>query len=416
MIKRLLGKGELALMWQFYLALFVFYATDATGFIWVIYFLQQGFTFTQVSITIAVLYLGTALFEIPTGAVADSVGRKKSVIFGFVTAGFCWLLVPFAASSFLLLCLLLLVCAIATTFTSGADVAWMVDLLRSKGKSKYTPTFFMHLRSVSSVGLFFAGILGTILIGRIGMDWLFYAAGSGTILAGIILIFGNEEHFKRKAQSTASMLSEAVQNSKKALKFTLNHRIVLLLTLGAFFYTLSGVAYVGWQPYFIEQGIKLEYLPLIGSVGAIIGAITPQLYRKINKSNKKPSAFLAYSLALECLLLLLILLIAGPIFALFVYLMSSYGIRNTFGPVSEAYFQRFLPSRIRATVTSTRAMIMGIPGIIAFVAGGVLADFFGARNVIALSGLVMLPSVFLYYFAKAKRRGKGIVPKGIGIR
>jgi MFS family permease len=51
----------------------------------VIYFLQKGFTFTQISITASFIFIGITLFEIPTGAIADSIGRKKSVIIGFLT-------------------------------------------------------------------------------------------------------------------------------------------------------------------------------------------------------------------------------------------------------------------------------------------------------------------------------------------
>jgi nitrate/nitrite transporter NarK len=40
---------------------------------------------------------------------------------------------------------------------------------------------------------------------------------------------------------------------------------------------------------------------------------------------------------------------------------------------------------------------------VAFLSAGILADLFGARNVIAIAGLAMIPSIFLYYFAKPKR-------------
>jgi hypothetical protein len=166
---------------------------------------------------------------------------------------------------------------------------------------------------------------------------------------------------KKRKRSFISVLSETTQNSKNALKFIITHKIVFLLTLGAFFYMMYMMSYIGWQPYFLEQGIQLKYLPLISSAGAIIGVITPQIYRKINKKNKEQNIFLSYSLVLKCILLLLVFFIAGPYFALFAYLPVLYGIHNIFTPVDTAYFQKFLPSNIRATITSTRSMIVGIP-------------------------------------------------------
>ena len=66
------------------------------------------------------------LFEVPTGVVADTYGRKLSLVIGFVGMGTAWLLVGLVSAPWLLFVLWAL-WGIAYTFTSGAYQAWITD-------------------------------------------------------------------------------------------------------------------------------------------------------------------------------------------------------------------------------------------------------------------------------------------------
>jgi DHA3 family tetracycline resistance protein-like MFS transporter len=66
------------------------------------------------------------LMEVPTGAFADAVGRKLSVIVGFAVIGIALLTVGLVRS-FPMLAIAQILWGLGFTFWSGAEVAWITD-------------------------------------------------------------------------------------------------------------------------------------------------------------------------------------------------------------------------------------------------------------------------------------------------
>ncbi|MFC1898596.1 MFS transporter, partial [Candidatus Cloacimonadota bacterium] len=50
-----------------------------------LFFLQQGFTFLEIGTLISIREVSILILEIPTGVVADSYGRRNSMIFSFIS-------------------------------------------------------------------------------------------------------------------------------------------------------------------------------------------------------------------------------------------------------------------------------------------------------------------------------------------
>ena len=97
---------------------------------------MPGFAITEAFVANAFFTVGEVIFEIPTGIVADTRGRRMSFLLGtatlFVTTlAYLWLwqikgpIVGMGGSSILL--------GLGFTFFSGATEAWLVDGLKSAG-------------------------------------------------------------------------------------------------------------------------------------------------------------------------------------------------------------------------------------------------------------------------------------------
>src|SRR5918993_4362061 len=112
-------------------------STFASSFIWginTLFLLDAGLSITQAFTANAFFTAGQVIFEIPTGVVADTRGRRMSFLLGtatlFVTTlAYLWLWQisgPFwgwaVASIFL---------GLGFTFFSGATEAWLVDGLKA---------------------------------------------------------------------------------------------------------------------------------------------------------------------------------------------------------------------------------------------------------------------------------------------
>src|SRR5438874_12658649 len=113
--------------------------TLAASFIWginTIFLLDAGLSNLEAFAANAFFTAGMVVFEVPTGIVADTVGRRASYLLGTVTL---------AASTFLYVLLwqiqaplwqwavVSMLIGLGFTFFSGAVEAWLVDALKATG-------------------------------------------------------------------------------------------------------------------------------------------------------------------------------------------------------------------------------------------------------------------------------------------
>src|SRR6188768_3583314 len=148
--------------------------TLAASFIWginTIFLLDAGLSNFQAFAANAFFTAGMVLFEVPTGIVADSWGRRASYLLGTVTLAittglYVWLWQiegPFwawAVSSALL--------GLGFTFFSGATEAWLVDALRATGYDGSLDEVFARGQVYMGVGM---------LVGAGGGGYLAQVAG-----------------------------------------------------------------------------------------------------------------------------------------------------------------------------------------------------------------------------------------------
>jgi MFS family permease len=134
--------------------------------IWVIFVQQKhGFSLTQVTLLNVAFWLTMAAGEIPTGAVADVFGRKRSLLIAVMLAAAS---VSFfvLAPTYPLLMLANTLWALAMTFDSGAALALLYDSLRAlRREGEYT-----RLRGRLAVVVHLAVALSSVLGGCWGLS------------------------------------------------------------------------------------------------------------------------------------------------------------------------------------------------------------------------------------------------------
>lgn len=118
------------------LRLFYLFRLLATSYLWVPIFvpfmISRGLDFGDIMI-LAGVYSGVVIVvEIPTGAFADRIGRRTSMMLGaLIMAGSC--LIAFQAGSFGEFLVSEILAAVSMSLCSGADSAYLFDLLAENG-------------------------------------------------------------------------------------------------------------------------------------------------------------------------------------------------------------------------------------------------------------------------------------------
>lgn len=99
----------------------------------IIVFLKQNISVNEVSFLIGYKYLIQLIFELPTGALSDLLGKKITVILGFVLGVINFILLPFG-NSFLFFLIIYTTGGISNAFLSGSVDALTYDSLKQDGK------------------------------------------------------------------------------------------------------------------------------------------------------------------------------------------------------------------------------------------------------------------------------------------
>src|SRR4051795_8455883 len=160
--------------------------TLAASLIWginTIFLLDAGLSNLEAFAANAFFTAGMVLFEVPTGIVADTVGRRASYLAGTLTLTLSTLLyvllwqveAPFwewAVASMLL--------GLGFTFFSGAVEAWLVDALTATGFTGELESVFGRGQIVTGAGMLTGSIAGGFIAQQISL-------GAPFVLRGVIL-------------------------------------------------------------------------------------------------------------------------------------------------------------------------------------------------------------------------------------
>src|SRR5215217_2729612 len=140
--------------------------TLAASFIWginTIFLLDAGLSNLEAFAANAFFTAGMVLFEVPTGVVADTVGRRASYLLGTVTLTVATLLYVWLwelHAGFWLWALASLGLGLGFTFFSGAVEAWLVDALAATGFTGELETVFGRGQIVSGAAMLTGSVAG----------------------------------------------------------------------------------------------------------------------------------------------------------------------------------------------------------------------------------------------------------------
>ena len=98
----------------------------------ILFFLEKGLTYFEIGSLYAIREIVTNLFEIPSGIVADAIGRRKAMLISFVSYIISFLVFFFAQEYFLLASAMIFF-SLGHAFRSGTHKAMIFSYLKIKG-------------------------------------------------------------------------------------------------------------------------------------------------------------------------------------------------------------------------------------------------------------------------------------------
>ncbi len=367
---------------------------------WIVYLLDQGFSYSIIGLALAVNGASMAVLEVPTGALADAVSRKLSVIAGLFGFAFILFLIPLIRNP-LVLTVVFAVWGFPIALISGAAEAWVVDNLRAEDREDLIKEFYVKISSISNLGSILAALLSGLIVQFLGMDALWYTFGAA-LLASIFVLVIQKEHFERKEAHFLRSLNETYTNIREGARFTIREKNVMYIMIATFFFFVgSELINICSKPFLEVIGVPREYFGYLSAVGFALCVGMPFLARHLADLFNREEHYLSLHALVFGVVTASVVLVKTPEIAAILFVVTMLRF-TTQGPVLGPFFQGFLPRELRATLGSFRNMVISIAFLVGDFIISIFTDVTGPQIIFAMGGVVILPSIIFYLGVKSK--------------
>jgi MFS family permease len=384
--------------------LLLFGNTLAASLIWginTIFLLDAGLSNLEAFAANAFFTAGMVIFEVPTGIVADTAGRRRSYLLGTVTLATSTLLyvglwkieAPFwewAVVSMLI--------GLGFTFFSGAVEAWLVDALSATGFTGSVESVFARGQIASGVAMLGGSVAGGFIAEQASLAVPF-------VLRGLILIVMFVVAFTRMRDlgftPTKGFGIPAEVRAVASASIEYGWRVPAVKWLMVESLAMGGVgiyAFYALQPYLLELYGDPEAYQVAGLAAAVVagaqilgGVAAPRIRKRFQR---RTSALIVIAL-LNVITLGLIGLLES--FWAVLGLIVVWGLLFAAAmPIRQAYLNGLIPSRQRATILSFDSLMGSAGGVWTQPVLGRAADVWGyAPSYLLGAGISTLAIPFL---------------------
>jgi MFS family permease len=367
--------------------------TLAASLIWginTIFLLDAGLSNLEAFAANAFFTAGMVLFEVPTGIVADTIGRRTSYLLGTVTltvSTFLYVLLWQVGAPFWEWALVSMLLGLGFTFFSGAVEAWLVDALTATGFEGDLETVFGRGQIVSGIAMLTGSVAGGFIAELTSL-------GVPFVLRGVILIvmFGVAFRLMRDVgfapERGGRPLAQMRRIAANSVEYGWRVPAVKWLMVESLFTGGVGIyAFYALQPYLLELYGDPDAYQVAGLVAAIVagaqiagGVAAPRIRRLFRR---RTSALIVMA-ALDVVTLALIGVIES--FWAVIGLIVIWGLLFAATmPIRQTYLNGLIPSKQRATILSFDSMMSSTGGVWTQPLLGRAADAWGYAPSYAIS-------------------------------
>lgn len=354
--------------------------------VWVLYLGFKGMSLGQVGLLEGIFHVTSFLFEVPTGAMADLLGRKRVLLLGRLLSVVSTLMMLFS-NSFPMFALSFILSAASYNLNSGSEEALVYDSMKEAGREEEYLTVNGRLNFLIEVsqgtGTFVGGILSDIsytvtYLCQMLKDVFAFFAGT---------LFEEPEYHEKEATISIKkhfyVCYDVLKSNAAVRRILFYYPIVFSFHALTFFYG---------QQHLSDMGMSKTQIALIMLIAGIVSSFSALL-----------SSFFARVLGAR------VKYVAAVIVAFSIF---SFGFENSISavlcfialnfansllyPIASGALNERIPSEQRATIISVDSMLFSMAMVVIFPVSGFLGDSIGLDKVFHVLGLLLLFYVTLF--------------------
>lgn len=379
--------------------------TLSASLIWgvnTLFLLDAGLDIFQVFLVNSIFSIGMTLFEVPTGVLADTRGRRASFLLSTLVLAAGTLGYVIGArleQSFLALSAMSVVLGLGFTFYSGAVEAWLVDALKMTEFQGSLDQVFARASLISGAAML-VGTVGGGFFGDYNLSIPYVVRAALLLLLFVLAFFTMHEiGFQPRAMRFSAIPQEMKQVARASLQYGWRMPGLRLLMLANFLQTgFMFWGFYAWPPYFLEL-LGRDAVWVSGVVAALISLATMAgnaLVERLTRICGKRTTLLLWAAAAGALASAGVGLAGSfwPALALLLVAMAAQGVST---PVRQAYLHQETPSEQRAAILSFDSMIGNSGGILGQAGLGYLSQVSSIATGYVTGGLATIAAVPLLF-------------------
>jgi MFS family permease len=386
--------------------------------VWSVYALANGFLFGvyplflrsrgldqfQMNSVLATYFVVTLLTDVPTGAFADALGRRRSFVLGCLLRVSAFM-VYFFAHAYPIFLIAESIDGVGTSFCNGAIDAWGVDALDDAGFEGLKDRLFSRISQLMNIGFMVSALIGTYVADvNIAWPWLMSATGYGiSAIVGAVLM--RERAGRRTHVEFAKIPAQVVDRVVRGFRRGLRSRTILMLSLAnGIFFAASAPYWLEWPQYVNDSyglGIwVVGWVYCLLTIGRVAGA---EIMMRLRMDETTRSTRLMVLIAAASLVFF-----AGAAAAdrpnlvvAFFFVMNI--LIGAMMPLMQSWFNEQIASGDRATLLSFNSTFATMGAATGLLSVGAYADVAGIPATWKVCAVIFLAAMPCYWVIRSRK-------------
>jgi MFS family permease len=347
-----------------------------------------GLTLLQVQLLQSWFSIWVFVLEVPTGALADRIGRKHSISLGSLIIALA-VIVYGSIPNFYIFLLAELIFAIGYAFVSGADQALLFDTLKVNNQESEAKKVMGRYDAIYLSGMTLASLLGGVIAARFGLNAPQFATAVPMLLAALIGYTIPEPKIHSDSQQKHYLA--IVKDGFMMIK---NNPAVRTLAVDSVL-VAAAAYFVIWfyQPVMMDLGYSIAIFGLVHSTLLLSQIVVSTNFAFLERFLGSGDAYLKNSAILVTISFVLMAAIPNA-YTLAIFIIIGGGVGYTRATYITALAQKHIDSAIRATTLSSIGMLRRLALVVLNPLIGALATS-SLYLAIFVVGLLPLLSLFI---------------------
>jgi MFS family permease len=377
----------------------------------ILFLIDKGLSYTEIGILYAVREILINIFEIPSGIIADTYGRKKSLIGSLIIYIISFVVFSFSHNFWLFLIAFILY-GIGDAFRSGTHKGIIMDYLKLNNWETQKINYYGYTRSWSQKGSAISSLIAGIIVFYGGTYQYIFLYSIVPYMLNLLLIISYPKELNRSVVSKKSKSSIAIGTTIKSFFEIIKQARVLKIINTSAVHTAYLQAVKDYiQPLMVSVSLLLPILlnvEVAKKNGVIIGVIYFFIYiatsyasrfsSKIAAINKQNISYITLMLGFVFGLLCGVFYIYDLWLISLIAFIGIYIIENVRKPILTGFISDNVPNDILTSVISAQSLLKTILTAILALVFGVIADNFGIGVSFVIVPLFLIIITLLIHF------------------